>query len=53
MKVSSWRTVLSILLWVALGCSGQSPVTADLVLVGGKVWTVDRAQPEVQAGGKS
>src|SRR5947209_3342946 len=26
-----------------------SPVVADLILVNGKIWTVNKAQPEVQA----
>src|SRR5438067_3244636 len=27
----------------------QAPITADVVLVNGKVWTVNRAQPEAEA----
>ena len=31
------------------GCSGDSPVKADLILTNGKIWTVDQTRPRAQA----
>src|SRR5688500_8710877 len=38
-----------LLAGLALTPAADPPVAADLVLVGGKVWTVDPAKPEAEA----
>jgi predicted amidohydrolase YtcJ len=49
LKRKSLRVLLCLLsLWIAAGCRDSAP-TADLVLRGGKVVTVDPAAPEVEA----
>lgn len=37
--------------WMFLfwGCSGQAPIQADLVIVNGKIWTVDQDNPQAEA----
>jgi predicted amidohydrolase YtcJ len=44
-----YLVVVLATLAAATRSSAQTPVTADVVLVGGKVWTGNKAQPEAQA----
>jgi predicted amidohydrolase YtcJ len=39
----------TFLLWTAMLPTAEPPVAADLVLLGGKVWTVDKANPTAEA----
>ncbi|MCH7677414.1 hypothetical protein IH879_21040, partial [candidate division KSB1 bacterium] len=34
---------------VMTGCSSDFPVTADLVLINAKIWTVDKTTPQAEA----
>ena len=43
------RFFISLLILVALQTPSTNPTTADLVLINGKIWTVNDRQPEVQA----
>jgi hypothetical protein len=41
--------IVGFAVFLLAACAGLHPVVADLVLVNGKVWTVDRARPQAQA----
>lgn len=45
----SMISLMILVLCAILGCSKQVPVEADLVLTNGKVWTVDKDNPEAEA----
>ena len=32
-----------------IGCVYKSPIRADLVLMNGKIWTIDKSQPQAEA----
>jgi predicted amidohydrolase YtcJ len=47
--IALWITALVFAVHEPSAAYCQTPVTADVVLQGGRVWTVNKAQPEVQA----